>query len=108
MLSVHLQHDALASREKEQKVHPLSRKRQAMAQSLYDSGVIVKVDLRQERRSRLMPPACRCRRDWPSQDFSAASPSRPATVRRSSAIAGFFKPAMLSAASGETPSRTAS
>lgn len=31
MLSVHLQHDALASREEEQKVDPLSRKRQAVA-----------------------------------------------------------------------------
>jgi hypothetical protein len=53
MLSIHLQHDALAPREEEQKVHALARKREAMAQGFYDSGIIVKIDLRQEGRQRL-------------------------------------------------------
>src|SRR5262249_16009647 len=39
-------------RKEEQKVHALARKRKAMAQGLYDSGIIVKIDLRQERGQR--------------------------------------------------------
>jgi len=53
MLSVHLQHDALAPGEEEQEVHALTREREATAQGFHNSGVIVKIDLRQERRQRL-------------------------------------------------------
>jgi hypothetical protein len=49
VLSIYLQHDALAPREEEQEVHALTRERKAMTQGFYDSGVIVKIDLRQKR-----------------------------------------------------------
>ena len=39
----------MASGKEEQEIHALPRQWQAMAQGLHNSGVIVKVDLRQER-----------------------------------------------------------
>jgi len=53
VLSIHFQHDALASGKEQQEVHALTRKWKAMTQSFHDSGVIVKIDLRQERGQRL-------------------------------------------------------
>ena len=37
MLSVHLQHEALAPREEKQKIKAMARKRKAMAQRFYNS-----------------------------------------------------------------------
>ena len=53
MLSIHLQHDALAPGKEQQEVHALTRERKAMAQGFHDSGVKVKIDLRQKRGQRL-------------------------------------------------------
>jgi hypothetical protein len=53
VLPVHLQHDALTPGQEEQEVHALTRKWKAMPQCSDDSGVVVKIDLGQERRQRL-------------------------------------------------------
>ncbi|MGH7100974.1 MAG: hypothetical protein ACREFJ_01150 [Acetobacteraceae bacterium] len=50
---VDLQHDALASGQKQQEVHALTRKRQTMTQGFHDSGVVVEIDLGQQRGERL-------------------------------------------------------
>ena len=49
MLPIDPQHDALASGQKQQEVHALTRKRQTIAQGFHDGRVVAKIDLGQQR-----------------------------------------------------------
>lgn len=48
--SVHFDDDALMARQQQQEIHTLPAKPGAMAQKLHHGGIVMEVDLRDERR----------------------------------------------------------